>query len=212
MNLTQVLPTFFKTIWIKLSIGVIIWQSSESILLYRSQCRKDAIFKLTDKNTKVVQNISRNFPAATLSHCARACLGDHTCKSINYSPSASFLTPENNCETLTTTKYESSQSMLSSQNGWNHYEPLNIEVRGNFIFCCKFIAQNRKFLINSRDHRKSVDYWFSLPTVTGKLPIKLRPTVHCPRASFVLLPDYEAASNSKVKMNEFELYLLIFEM
>ena len=122
---------------IKLSIGVILWQSSESILLYRSQCRKDALFKLTDQNTKVVQNISRNFPAATLSRCARACLGDHTCKSINYSPSTSFSTAEYNCETLATTKYESLQSMITSHNGWNHYEPVNIEVSGNFcVFLC----------------------------------------------------------------------------
>ncbi|XP_065069653.1 uncharacterized protein LOC135694729 [Rhopilema esculentum] len=92
--------------------------------IFRSACRRDALMKVTDRESKLVRNsfdIIESSPANTLPKCVVKCMRNSNCKSINFKKV--FLTNENNCEVLGITK-SSTSSSIASTSGWIHYEPV----------------------------------------------------------------------------------------
>ena len=92
--------------------------------VHRLQCRKDVLFKLTDRDKKLTgqeNNIIQQSKEFTLSHCAKKCLDMSKCTTINFKKWNQGLSQEENCQLLNILKVNG--SMMTSK-GWNHYEPV----------------------------------------------------------------------------------------
>ena len=99
--------------------------------IHRLQCRRDATFKLTDRDKKLTgqeNNIIQQSKESTLSKCARKCLHTNNCITINFKKPNQGLSQEDNCQLLNILKVNG--SMVTSK-GWNHYEPSK-QVRVSF--------------------------------------------------------------------------------
>eukprot|EP00794_Sanderia_malayensis_P003012 gene3012-3470_t len=89
--------------------------------IFRSACRKSAIFKLTDRDKKITGGLISSFHAPSLSLCLKNCLDTATCKTFNFfgnAVSGSSVT----CELLSVTRAVSGVTV--SATGWKHYEPV----------------------------------------------------------------------------------------
>ena len=111
--------------------------SCEDITLYRTQCRRDTMFKKSDEN-RVLSGTSNVIQraVASLVYCVRGCLKIVRCLSINYKrPSIGNKT---NCELLDINKSNSSAIVLDKP-AWNIYEPV-IQV---FLFSNDYLRSRR---------------------------------------------------------------------
>ena len=88
--------------------------------LYRSSCRNDGLFKLTDRNMKIKGGMIVSSYQRDLSHCARQCLMIGECLSINFNPG---ILQKSNCEAFHNSKANVS-SLMEANLGWKHYEPI----------------------------------------------------------------------------------------
>ena len=88
--------------------------------VYRSSCRTDGLFKLTDRDMRIKNGLIASSYQRDLSHCARQCLMINRCLSINFNPGIS---QNSNCETFESSKTNST-SALEASTGWKHYEPI----------------------------------------------------------------------------------------
>eukprot|EP00794_Sanderia_malayensis_P018950 gene18950-20856_t len=100
--------------------------SASQIGIYRSECRKDALFKSSgnDKTLVVDSGSSISTQSTTsLSACAKLCTGTDSCASINYKKLPSSK-QDANCQLLAVNLTDSSATLQSAP-GWRHYEPVS---------------------------------------------------------------------------------------
>ena len=90
--------------------------------IYRSSCRKYAVFKATDRGKKVNGGLIAAYIASSLPECVRRCLAATNCLTFNFSPASN----QNNCEILTSSRVNG--GTLEAANNWNHYEALSHQV------------------------------------------------------------------------------------
>eukprot|EP00795_Rhopilema_esculentum_P000383 gene383-10047_t len=101
--------------------------------IHRTSCRRDALFKLTDRGKRIsgiptVEVLSVTSRAI----CVRNCLRRVSCLSINFRSTGNN---ENNCELVDLNKSNSS-AVLTTSAGWDHYEPVNqIGPRCRLVAC-----------------------------------------------------------------------------
>ena len=88
--------------------------------VYRSSCRRDGLFQITDSDMKLKNGIIVSSSQKDLSHCARQCVKTIGCLSLNFSPS---ILQNSNCEILDNSK-EDNGSVMEATSGWKHYEPV----------------------------------------------------------------------------------------
>ena len=89
--------------------------------IYRSSCRKDTLFKITDRNVKINGDLLTSNFQKGLSYCVRQCVEIDGCMSINYNQN---VLNSSNCEILSISK--NGTLLLESVSGWNHYEPITM--------------------------------------------------------------------------------------
>ena len=96
---------------------------AETYKVYRSSCRRDGLFKLTDTNKKLggTSDIVLSFQK-TLSHCAVHCVRKESCMTINYNK---WITSnaQMNCELVGIDK-SNANAVLIAADAWAHYEPV----------------------------------------------------------------------------------------
>ena len=63
-----------------------------------------------------------------LSLCIHMCLGENTCKALNYNAQLK------SCQALSQTKQEVGNGKIISANGWDYYEPVIYEVSYDACF------------------------------------------------------------------------------
>ena len=112
----------------------------ENYNIYRSSCRKYAVFKATDRGKKVNGGLIGAYIVGSLPECLRRCLASGSCLTFNFSPPSN----QNNCEILTSSRVNG--GTLEAATNWNHYEPISQQVRKLFhdsrLFTCWiFICQ-----------------------------------------------------------------------
>ena len=96
-----------------------------SFEIYRQSCRRDALFKLSARNSKLEVIPISLVTVDSLSLCARMCVRENACKSINYNVF------NKSCEVLSKSKWEVGNVMLKNADNWRHYEPISYEVYNN---------------------------------------------------------------------------------
>ena len=92
--------------------------------LYRTECRRDVLFKLTDRDKKLTgqaSNVLLELKEQSLSGCSKKCLVNKSCKSTNFKKQDPDSSAEKNCQILDILKVNGSMTDVS---GWNHYEPV----------------------------------------------------------------------------------------
>ena len=89
--------------------------------IYRSPCRRNAVFKITEKGRKISVQLIKVHSSKSLASCLKHCLDISNCKSFNFKPNAL----QNDCELLESTRASGS---LVGADGWNHYEPVSQSV------------------------------------------------------------------------------------
>ena len=97
--------------------------------IFRSNCRADGMFKLTDRNSKLDSLKISSLKVSSLSICAKNCIKESSCLSINYHPVTSS---QENCELLASNKSTAGASLVSVT-GWKHYDPVRQQVSFNPI-------------------------------------------------------------------------------
>ena len=102
------------------AILLFILQFVADAQIYRSECRRDAILKVTDRDKKLT-GVIRNVNASDLPHCVRGCINESLCNSINYKK-VTTNAQGNNCELLHTNRKSQGASLVDAP-GWLHYEP-----------------------------------------------------------------------------------------
>ena len=90
--------------------------------IFRYSCRKDGLFKLIARDTKLKTTVNSTEKAKSLSLCAKYCIANNQCRSFNYQQSA------NQCEILQENKTTSITGTFSSASGWKHYAPIQGQV------------------------------------------------------------------------------------
>ena len=114
--------TFFKILFLStIPIFVTLLQGAIGVEIHRSSCRRDAIFKLTDRDKRLVfnsANIVKTISGVRLPVCANRCTSTFECRSFNYKKEEGI-----NCQILDIDKSNASVT-LENAIGWNHYEPI----------------------------------------------------------------------------------------
>ena len=88
--------------------------------IFRSTCRKDALFKVTTINAKLPSGLLVSKQTDGLNKCAKYCIDDKSsCISIN------FRKTDGQCELL---EKNTSTATAQSGPGWNHYEPVYMVI------------------------------------------------------------------------------------
>ena len=117
LTLKQIVLLVSKLIVLRLGVN-----ASE---IFRSPCRNDALFKVTDRGKQLISSSSilvSEFTSKSLSFCAKTCTHNSQCSSINYKIFTS--SSEKNCQILKAVK-ATSGTTLNSAIGWNHYEAVS---------------------------------------------------------------------------------------
>ncbi len=96
--------------------------NAETFQIHRSACRRDALFKATEKGKKLVGDIAASVHVTSLAFCARRCSTFPTCRTLNYKKKP-LSSEDLNCQLLKVTKSNAGVT-LSAVAGWNHYEPI----------------------------------------------------------------------------------------
>ena len=103
---------------------------SPTVGIFRSTCRRDALFKVSRRN-EVLKLQSSNVLAlqitADLPSCAKNCIDRITCRSFNYKTGSEL---SKNCQTLNIDKQNTSVTFEAST-GWIHYEAVS-QVSRNY--------------------------------------------------------------------------------
>lgn len=93
--------------------------------IFRSTCRRDAVFKDTNKDNKLsgnTENVISEMTAAGVLNCCIRCVHDSRCISINYKENNSD--GGRNCQLLDIMKTSPGTSIIEAV-GWTHYEPVD---------------------------------------------------------------------------------------
>ena len=100
------------------------------VQIYRGNCRKESLFKIGGRGTRLDGNIISSKTSSKLSLCAKSCIDETSCKSFNYNVVALI------CQLLSKDKNDVGVEKLVAAQGWNHYHPVEFMVRQkmNFFF------------------------------------------------------------------------------
>eukprot|EP00794_Sanderia_malayensis_P006995 gene6995-7780_t len=102
--------------------------------IFVNECRKDALFKITDRDKKL-GGVGANVISSTeqsLSNCLRSCIA-RQCRSFNYKAFDNAIL--NNCEVLNINKTSSGSSLVVASS-WKHYEPIEqVSPRCRLVTC-----------------------------------------------------------------------------
>ena len=90
--------------------------------IFRSSCRKDALFKVTRRNAKLRNSTLASQQTNSLSRCAKLCINSKSCISINFNKMIG------QCELL---EKNSTTATAELHVDWSHYEPVSM-VRNLF--------------------------------------------------------------------------------
>ena len=91
-------------------------------IIHRSECRRDAVYKATDRNKMLASNDGKTLTvstAETLAKCARYCTSHPQGRSFNFKKGGNP-----NCQVLDIDKTNSS-GKIENATGWIHYEPIS---------------------------------------------------------------------------------------
>ena len=126
-----------------LLITIFAWSldGADNYEIYRDQCRKEALFKITDRNVKINGGLIQTVHANSLAYCLKNCVDASACKTFNFKPTS--VTTELNCELLSATRVDSGMTSINSL-GWKHYEPVQQTVS---IFQFSLIILQDKLLV-----------------------------------------------------------------
>eukprot|EP00794_Sanderia_malayensis_P015802 gene15802-17395_t len=122
---------------------------SNSVKIFRSNCRRDGLFKVTDRNSILSGASSANVVSATYKatprECVRECLKILQCRSINFKEQSST-TSESNCQLLDIDKTNTSVVVKNTAefSGWKHYEPVEMHTTPQ----CRFVQCAAGFQCN----------------------------------------------------------------
>eukprot|EP00112_Aurelia_sp_Birch-Aquarium-sp1_P019496 Seg483.2 transcript_id=Seg483.2/GoldUCD/mRNA.D3Y31 product=Fibropellin-3 protein_id=Seg483.2/GoldUCD/D3Y31 len=109
--------------------------SSPAVRIYRSNCRRDALFKVSRRNEILKlqpSNVLAFKITADLPSCAKNCIDGITCRSFNYKTASES---SENCQTLDIDKQNTSVTFEASS-GWIHYEAVSqVGPRCNLVTC-----------------------------------------------------------------------------
>ena len=114
-----VIPIRFQSLYI---LMVLVFQNLLAAKVYRSNCRRDVMFKATDRDKKLTlnpQKILSTVSASRLPLCARQCTSTFNCRSINYKRAQAA-----NCQILDIDKSNASV-VVENAVGWVHYDPVS---------------------------------------------------------------------------------------
>ena len=93
------------------------------VQIYRGNCRKESLFKIGGRGTRLDANIISSKTSPRLSLCAKSCIDETSCKSFNYNVVALI------CQLLSKDKNDVGVEKLVAVDGWNHYQPIEFMVR-----------------------------------------------------------------------------------
>ena len=96
-------------------------------------CRRDTMFRLLTRNSKL--NVVPIFTKTMehLSFCTHECLSENACKSFNYNAQSK------SCEALSKTRQEAGDDKTKYADGWDYYEQVIYEVRHDASFKASLI-------------------------------------------------------------------------
>ena len=117
---------------IELFVINVLISNSVCVQIHRSTCRKETLFKIAGRNSKLSGGLISSIVVKALSSCVKSCLNTDACQSVNYLDD--FNNPT--CELLNTTL--SGGGSLVSINGWRFYQPVNTTV-SFFKLVCKYL-------------------------------------------------------------------------
>eukprot|EP00795_Rhopilema_esculentum_P013208 gene13208-4024_t len=89
-----------------------------SVQIYRGNCRKESLFKIGGRGTRLDANIISSKTSSRLSLCAKSCIDEASCKSFNYNVVALI------CQLLSKDKNDVGAEKLLAVEGWNYYQPV----------------------------------------------------------------------------------------
>eukprot|EP00795_Rhopilema_esculentum_P013206 gene13206-4022_t len=104
-----------NTIFLLLSCHII---AVNGVQIYRGNCRKESLFKIGGRGTRLDANIISSKTSSRLSLCAKSCIDEASCKSFNYNVVALI------CQLLSKDKNDVGAEKLLAVEGWNHYQPV----------------------------------------------------------------------------------------
>ena len=107
-------------------ILVVLFESLFAVKVHRSECRRDSLYKASDRDkilTLAAGNIIVATTAVALSTCAKQCTSHSQGRSFNFQKDGS-----NNCKILDIDK-KNATAKIESAPGWIHYEPVDQVVR-----------------------------------------------------------------------------------
>ena len=112
-------PIRFHSLYILI---VLVFENLSAAKVHRSNCRRDVVFKATDRDKKLIlnpHNILSTVSASRLPLCARQCTSTFNCRSINYKQAQAA-----NCQILDIDKSNASV-VVENAIGWVHYDPVS---------------------------------------------------------------------------------------
>ena len=98
-----------------LIVTVINFRCHADAQIFRSSCRKDALFKVKTREGKLTSGILISKQTHGLDKCAKSCIDGSPCMSINYRKTDGF------CQLL---EKNSSTETAQPSADWNYYEPI----------------------------------------------------------------------------------------
>eukprot|EP00794_Sanderia_malayensis_P014221 gene14221-15704_t len=87
--------------------------------IFRNTCTRDGLFKIVQRDSRLDAVVLESVRVKSLAHCAKVCIDNQQCKSINYKTGTVKL-----CEVLSQSRQELGEVGLKTQSGWKHYEPV----------------------------------------------------------------------------------------
>ena len=106
---------------------VVFLVSAAKTEIFRFPCKKDAVFKLVKRNSRLDASIASTTVAQTLSICAKNCIDISLCKSFNYNADSK------SCEALSGSRMTVGDAKLLTTGSWKHYEPVEKQVKASNI-------------------------------------------------------------------------------
>ena len=127
--------------------------------IYRSSCRRRAIFQLVAQNTRLDVSVIETIVAHTLLMCSMKCINDVLCKSINYNVKT------RRCEKLSGNRLTDKDSQLIAANSWEHYEREAAKVMyHNYVQYVKQLMKDISLKGSSICQRRLHNISFVLPS------------------------------------------------
>eukprot|EP00794_Sanderia_malayensis_P014223 gene14223-15706_t len=132
-----------------IGIALTLLQPQTVAQIFRNTCTRDGLFKIVQRDSRLDAVVLESVSVKSLAHCAKVCIDNQQCKSINYKTGTVKL-----CEVLSQSRQELGEVGLKTKSGWKHYEPVQNQESpscrnypcGKFEMCvedCTQVAKHR---------------------------------------------------------------------